>query len=112
MFCTNAVLDEVIVCLLGLKVVELLFNLAAQEVPANYETVMNLCWLFADFGNGPMAAIAVRFQPAAIIVVRILAMPADKSLDPRTSFLNCILVAAIVPAEGERRGSGAFWQEP
>jgi hypothetical protein len=43
MFCTNAVLDEVIVCLLGLKVVELLLNLAAQEVPANYETVMNLC---------------------------------------------------------------------
>jgi hypothetical protein len=34
MFCINAVLDAVIVCLLGLKVVELLCNPAVQEVRA------------------------------------------------------------------------------
>jgi hypothetical protein len=66
MFCTNAVLDAVIVCLLGLKVLELLCTPAVQKVPANYDPVTNLCWLFAGLGNGPMSVIGISLRPAAI----------------------------------------------
>jgi type IV secretion system protein TrbB len=92
MFCADAALDAAVRRILGPAVTGQLGNPAIQELSANYDPAAQACRLFVDDGGGPMRALEVALQPAAIIAAtRILATLDGQSLRPDAAFLNCVL---------------------
>lgn len=62
-----------------------------QEVSANYDPVTKLCRLYVDDGIGPMRLVGTLSPHTIATVTLLLCTGAEKSLDARAPFLNCVL---------------------